>query len=113
MYCRDTCFGRRCRLSICATINKYDSKKKKKKNPKPQPPVPNVVREDKPLELVDTHLLKSSTSSTLLSTVLTLGVEEAVEEEVEAVVEEVDHLLASLHLQGRARLLYQLQQTLK
>ena len=38
---------------------------------------------------------------------------EAVEAEAEAVVEELDHLLASLHLQGRAKLLYQLQQTLK
>ena len=57
---------------------------------------------------MDIHLLKSSTNSTLLSTMLTQGVEEVVEAEVEAVAEELDHLLASLHLQGRAKLLYQL-----
>ena len=44
--------------------------------------------------------------STLLSTMLTQGVEELVEAEAEAVAEKVDHLLGSLHLQGRAKLLY-------
>ena len=81
--------------------------------PKPQPPVPDVVREDKQLELVDIPPPKSSTNSTLLSAVLTQAVEEAVEEEVKVVVVELDLLQASLDPQGKAKLLYLLQQTLK
>ena len=72
-----------------------------------------MVREDKQPELVDIPPPKSSINSTLLSAVLTQAVEEAVEEEVEVVVVELNLLRASLHLQGKARLLYLLQQTLK
>ena len=72
-----------------------------------------MVQEDKQPELVDIPLPKSSINLTLLSAVLTQAVEEAVEEEVEAVVVGLDLLWDSLHLQGKARLLYLLQQTLK
>ena len=72
-----------------------------------------MVWEDKQPELVDIPPLKSSINLTLLSAMLTQAVEEVVEEEVKAAVVELDLLWASLHLQGKARLLYLLQQTLK
>ena len=72
-----------------------------------------MVWEDKQPGLVDIPPPKSSINSTLHSAVLTQAVEAAVEEEVEAAVVELVLLQASLHPQGKARLLSKLQQILK
>ena len=112
--CQSTPEFSKCLLQLkCQPAPEWQLPPPPKPPSKPQPRVPDVVQEDKQPELVDTPPPKSSTNSTLHSTMLTQAVEAAVEEEVEAAVAELVLLRASLHLQGKARLQYQLQQMLK